>query len=144
FNLVVLGLWRYDLGSLGGGMRPMLATGDARFFVGRSAAERERIGDEIGGRAAGMRSDGVLIVHAADADEAKQALDVCLAGIAEEWRLLDATADQNGLHRLDLLVRLRKGEDPVKLLALIEERWSPQIAAAEYIPRWASDAADGG
>jgi hypothetical protein len=122
----------------------MLATGDARFFVGRSAADRQRIEDGIGARTGGMRSDGLLIVHAADPDEARQALDVCLAGIAEEWRLLEAAAHENGLHRLDLLVRLRKDEDPVKLLALIEERWSPQIAAAEYIPHWARKAGDNG
>lgn len=137
FNVVVLGLWRYDLGALyAGGARPMLATGDTRLIVVRTAGDRERIREEISASSAGIELHGVLIVHALDAEEGRHAVDVCLAGMAEEWRLLDPVAEDNGLWRLDVMVRLRGNADPVKLLGQIEERWSTHIAAAEYVPHW--------
>ena len=135
FNLVVLGLWRYDLATVTtGGSQPMLATGDMSLIVARSADDRERVRLASENAAAGMDLDGILIVHATDADAALHGVEVSLSGVAKKWRVLDQVIEANGLIRLDVLVLLDRGEDPVELLGELEERWSAHIAAAEYVP----------
>jgi Domain of unknown function (DUF4956) len=143
FNVVVLILWRFDLSMVyAGGTRPMLATGDSSLIVGRSHEDRDRIRDQLHARSSEIAAHGVLIVHAENADRARHALEVCLAGMAEEWRLLEPVREDGGTWRLDVLLRLKKDEDPVKLLGEIEERWSTHIVAAEYIPHWIHKAGD--
>jgi hypothetical protein len=145
FNMVVLGLWRYDISLVfAGGTRPMLATGDPSLIVGRTTEDRRRITSAVRQPGPGIDAHGVLIAHAEDADRARHALDVCLAGMAEEWRLLEPVAEDGGIWRLDALVRLKKDADPVVLLGEIEERWSTHIVAAEYIPHWLRKGSDEG
>lgn len=135
FNIVVLGLWRYDLGAIyAPGTAPMLATGDTSVIVARTAADRHALRDEIADQAAGMDLDGILIVHTWDADAARHSVDLSLSGVAKEWRYFAAEPAPNGMSRLDVAVRLKGSEDPVELLGELEERWSAQIVAAEYIP----------
>jgi hypothetical protein len=133
FNLVVLGLWRYDL-SVVNGSQPMLATGDTSLIKARTTEDRQRIRLSSEKAAAGMDLDGVLIVYATDIDAASHGVEVSLAGMAKKWRLLEPVREPNGLMRQDVLVLLNRNEDPVDLLGELEERWSAHIAAAEYVP----------
>jgi hypothetical protein len=143
FNVVVLILWRYDLSLVyAGGTRPMLATGDSSLIVARTQEDRDQIRTRLQATPGEIQAHGVLIVHAENVDRARHALEVCLAGMADEWRLLDPVREDAGTWRLDVLIRLKKDEDPVKLLGEIEERWSTHIVAAEYIPHWIRKAGD--
>src|SRR5690606_13525204 len=65
FNVVVLGLWRYDFGAVyAPGAGPVLASGDTRLIAGRSIDELARLRERVAAGAPGMDLDGVLIVHA--------------------------------------------------------------------------------
>lgn len=135
FNLVVLGLWRYDLGAAyTRGAQPMLATGDTSLIFARSADDRAEVRRSVADAVDGMEMDGILIVHATDEDAARHGTEVSLSGVAKDWRMLDTVIEKNGLARFDVLVLLDRGEDPVDLLGELEERWSAHIAAVEYVP----------
>jgi len=134
FNLVVLTLWRYDVAALSGA-RLLLATGDTSLIVARRAEDRRAVWQRVAREAATMEDmDGILIVHASDLDAAKNGLEITLAPRAQDWRILDAIEEDQGIRRIDVLVSLKKNEDPVSLLAELEERWSAYIAASEYVP----------
>lgn len=81
-----------------------------------------------------MEMDGILIAHASNPEAAKNALEISLTPRAEDWRMLEPIEEDRGIRRIDVLVSLRKNEDPVDLLAELEERWSAYIAASEYVP----------
>lgn len=135
FNLVVLGLWRYDLSAIyAPGARPMLATGDTSLIVARREGDRQEVRDRSIAAAHGMDLDGILVVHTSNADAAQHGLEVSLAGRARKWRMIGPLPQENGMSRIDVLVLLEEDEDPVKLLGELEERWSAYISATEYIP----------
>lgn len=130
FNVVVLALWRYDPGSMSGSGGPMLAMGDAELLRTAPrvnvAAARALAGD--------MDTDGLLVVHAPSPDDARGALEMSLAGVAKEWRISEPTPAAGGMYRIEVVMRLSGSGDPVELVAELEERWTGQIAAAEYTP----------
>jgi hypothetical protein len=135
FNIVVLALWRYDLGAIyAPGSALMLATGDTSMISGRTPADRDGIMESVLQRAPDMNFDGVLVVHAWDADAARHAVELSLAGVAKKWQVLEPLALPGRPARLDVPLRLENGEDPVELLGELEARWSAQVVAAEYIP----------
>ncbi|HUH13589.1 MAG TPA: DUF4956 domain-containing protein [Longimicrobiales bacterium] len=143
FNIVVLGLYYYDLGTMVG-LGPMLVMGDTGLLADRSSTAREELRERAAEAAEGMKTDGILVVHAADPDAARRGIEISLSGVAKEWRVTEPTLAENGLSRFEVLVRLKKKGDPVELLGELEERWSAHIAAAEYIPyRSDSDPDDG-
>ncbi len=134
FNLVVLTLWRYDMTALSGA-RLLLATGDTSLIVARRAEDRRAVWERVEREAAAMDDmDGILIVHASNLDAAKNGLEITLTPRAQDWRVLEPVEEDRGIQRLDVLVSLKKNEDPVSLLAELEERWSAYIAASEYVP----------
>jgi hypothetical protein len=129
FNIVVLVLWRYDPRTLTAG-RSALTMGDAGLL-----RSQPPLGIAATARAAGkMETDGILVVFAPDADAGRQALEVSLRGVAEEWHLPEPTVTNAGITRFVVPLRLEEDADPVDLLAELEERWAAQIAAAEYTP----------
>lgn len=133
FNVVVLVLFRWDLAGVTG-LGPMLAMGDPALLPARSSEEREDLRERAAALGEGMKTDGILVIHAADPDAARRSVEISLSGVAKEWRTTEPTRDANGLSRFEVLVRMKKKGDPVDLLGELEERWSTQIAAAEYIP----------
>jgi len=133
FNLVVLVLWRYDVSALSGSQL-LLATGDTSLIVARRAEDRRAVWERVAREADGMEMDGILIAHASNPEAAKNALEISLTPRAEDWRMLEPIEEDRGIRRIDVLVSLRKNEDPVDLLAELEERWSAYIAASEYVP----------
>lgn len=40
----------------------------------------------------------------------------------------------NGMARVVAVLKLKRDADPAELVAELEERWSDEIAAAEYVP----------
>jgi hypothetical protein len=82
----------------------------------------------------GMEVDGVMVVHANEAPVARRAIDAAVGRMAREWRVTEPVPDGHGLWRFEVLLRFRKGAEPVELMAEIEERCSGEIVAAEYIP----------
>lgn len=133
FNLVVLVLWRYDVSALSGS-RLLLATGDTSLIVARRAEDRRAVWERVAREAEGMEMDGILIAHASNVDAAKNALEITLTPRARYWRILEPVEEERGIQRMDVLVSLGKNEDPVDVLAELEERWSAYIAASEYVP----------
>ena len=108
----------------------MLAMGDTELLRGTPrqslAAARELAGE--------MDTDGMLVVHAPDPEAARNALEMSLGGVAKEWRIAEPVRSAGGMYRLEAVLRLRGSGDPVELVAELEERWTGQIAAAEYTP----------
>lgn len=81
-----------------------------------------------------MATDGILLVHAADVDVARRAVEVSLHGRAKEWRFAPPEEAKEGFTTLPVLVRLKsKKGDPLKVLGEMEERFHRHIAAAEFI-----------
>lgn len=137
FNLVVLALWKWDLGAVysGGSHGNLLAVGNPNLLLRKRSRDRERLNDELMEQAEGIDADGVLIVTAAeDADSARRAVEVSLSRLAKGYRTLEPHRRPDGLTEFEVLVQLRKKNDPLSLLGEIEERWATQIAAAEYVP----------
>lgn len=137
FNVVVLALWRYDPRTLGTAPHG-LVMGDTALLRSMPPAET------VPTVAPDMETDGILVVHAPSADDARYALDVSLRAVAKEWRITEPTRTDAGMQRFVVALRLAGDGDPVDLLADLEERWAAQIAAAEYTPfRRRNDAEDG-
>lgn len=133
FNVVVLVLWRYDVAAIAGA-HLLLATGDTSLVVARRSEDRRAVWERAVREAEDMDLDGILVVHAANVEAAKNALEISLTPRAKQWRLLPPVEEANGITRIDVLVQMKKDEDPVELLAELEERWSAYIAASEYVP----------
>jgi len=134
FNLVVLALWQLDAGAVAGGGEGVLAVGDSGLLVARGTEERTAIRTELPRRASDMETDGVLLIHSPDPDAALEGLEAALGDAAKDWRVVGKRQHSDGIATLELLVRLKKDGDPVRLLGDLEDRWSAFIAAAEYIP----------
>ena len=136
FSLLVLALWKYNIGAIYSGVsadRTVLSIGNAKLLRVRAQEDRERV--QAAGLAAldDMDADGVLLVHTADPAAAHRALEVSLSRLTSEWRLIDTSADAKGRTTLTVLVDLRKKVDPAEVLGELDDRWSPHIAAAEFV-----------
>jgi hypothetical protein len=135
FNCVVLAFWRYDLGEIyAGGRGALLVTGDASVLAAPASEVRRAVEERAAAEANGMEVDGVMVVHANEAPVARRAIDAAVGRMAREWRVTEPVPDGHGLWRFEVLLRFRKGAEPVELMAEIEERCSGEIVAAEYIP----------
>lgn len=127
FNATVLALWRYDPRSHSGST---LTIGDVQLLENDPPIDADRV------RTASeqMETDGILVVHAPSPSAARKALEMALPGEASEWTISDPELTPTGLHRIEVLIKMRKKGDPVDVLTDLEERWASQIAAAEYTP----------
>lgn len=129
FNLVVLALWRFDYGMMNGA-GTSLSMGDTALLSHPPPISRARALAE----SKELDADGILVVHSPVADEAQRAVALSLAGVAKEWSFTDAVGTDNGMQVFEAVLRLRGSADPTDLMAELEERWTTQIAAAEYVP----------
>jgi hypothetical protein len=127
FNCIVLALWRYDPRTHGASRLVIGDTAllDAQPTVSPHAAVA---------LAREMESDGVLVVHGPDVAATRRAVELTLTSMAKEWRIGEPVTTDTGLQRLEVVLRLARNADPVGLLAQLEDRWTAQIAAAEFIP----------
>ncbi|MBW3629582.1 MAG: DUF4956 domain-containing protein [Gemmatimonadetes bacterium] len=137
FNLVMLTLWRYNIGSVYGGgygRTGVLFTGDPTLLVAQVPEARKEIRRSLLREAEDFRSDGVLLVHADDVDLARHTVQEALSDLAKDWRLVRVAPRDDGLSTLEYLVRLKKKTSPPDLVGAVDERWSAQVCAAEYFP----------
>jgi hypothetical protein len=140
FSMVVLTLWRYDIGDIfAGGRGAQFAIGDTRLLTPSPSDGRREAQERDAAEADGMKPDGILVVRAQDPEAARQGIEIVIGRMASEWRITDPVTDQRGggrggLARFEVLLQLKKDCDPAELIAELETRWSDRITAAEYIP----------
>ena len=134
YTLIVLTFWRYDIGDIyAKGKGAQLAIGDTSLLAPyRRAAIREAT-DTESALAEGIKPDGLLMVRTRDHQAARRAIENVAGRLASEWRMADPVTD-NGMARVVAVIKLKKDADPAELVAELEERWSDEIAAAEYVP----------
>lgn len=134
FAFIVMTFWRYDIGNIyAKGKGAQLAIGDTSLLAPyRRAAVKEAM-DSESALVEGIRPDGLLLVRTPDHQEARRAIENVAGRLASEWRMADPVID-NGMARVLAVIKLKKDADPAELVAELEERWSDEIAAAEYVP----------
>jgi hypothetical protein len=137
FNLIVLVLWKYNLGAIysaDSGL-DLLAIGDSNLLLARTTGQRDAIRWRLSKEAGDMKTDGILLVHTDDPEAARRALELTLAETSKEWRVIDNFRRRNGVSTFAVLVNIdEKRSDPLALLGELDDRWAGQIAAAEYVP----------
>ena len=145
FNLVVLTLWRWNLGSIYSGdqSRNLLSIGDTQLMIARRGAQRDALRWRLSRETKDMETDGILLVHADDTEAARQAIELSLNKTTDQYRIADNFRRRDGINTFAVLLRLddKKG-DPLAILGDIEDRWHEDILAAEYIPFKHSPEAD--
>ena len=79
-------------------------------------------------------TNGILIVHTTDPEAARRGLEVSLTQAAKNWQVVEGFRKRAGVSTFAVLLELDKKTDPLALLGELDERWSGEIDAAEYIP----------
>ena len=134
FTFIVMVFWRFDIGAIySKGRGAQLAIGDKRLLKAELREDAREIAEREAAEPDGLKSHGMLVVKTYDREGAQQAVESVLGRLASEWRLAEPASD-NGVTRLDALLRLKKDTEPADLVAELEARWSEEIAAAEYVP----------
>lgn len=137
FNFVVLGLWRWNIGSIYGGrygQTGILSVGDPALLVAQTPAQQRTVRRQALELDPDIRSDGILLVHSTGPDLARTTVQEALSDMARDWVLMDVIGRGDGMSTLQYAVRMKKGTAPTDLVGALDERWSSQVAAAEYVP----------
>jgi len=137
FNYVVLTLWTFNFGSIYGGRygrTGILSLGDSRALVAQTPAARRDVRKSLFDDANEMDCDGILLIHAAETDLARHMAQEAFTEMAKDWKLAGIVPRDDHLSTLQYLVRLKKKSGPADLVGALNDRWSSQITAAEYIP----------
>lgn len=134
FAMIVLILWKYDLDVYADEKSELLSVGDTTLMLANTPEGRDRVLRRMSGLAEEIKTSGILLIHTTDPDAARQVAEVVLSTVAKRWLFKDPPRGRNGVYTLEAAVRLRKKATPVDLLGELEDRWSPTVAAAEYVP----------
>jgi hypothetical protein len=137
FNVVVLFVWKYNVGSIYSGRfgrTGILSVGDSELLLAQEPAQQRAIRRRLLEHEDDMRTDGILLVHSGEPDVARMTVQEALADLASDWRLVDVVPRGDGMHTLEYLVRLKRRTTPPDLVGALDERWSVQVDAAEYFP----------
>jgi hypothetical protein len=134
FALIVLVLWKYDLEVYADDEAELLSVGDTELMLADTREGRSRIQRRMQSLAEEIKTDGILLIHTTEPDSARQVAEVVLSEVGKNWIFRDPPRGRNGVYTLEAVVRLRKKKTPVDLLGELEDRWSPTVAAAEYVP----------
>jgi uncharacterized protein DUF4956 len=136
FNATVLVLWKYNIAAMyGETQREILSIGDTHLMIARDREERAAIAARVARGARDMKVDGILLVHAPDQEVARQRVELTLGRVAEDWRIAENFRQSDGIKTFAIALRFKDDEnDPLELLADIDERWPREVAAAEYLP----------
>ena len=136
FNVVVLVLWKWNLGAIysGDSTSDLLAIGDPSLMIARNGRQRDALRWRMSREGKGMETDGILLIHAQDTEAARQAVELSLSKAAEDYRIADSFRKRDGVSTFAVLLKLddKKG-DPLGILAELDDRWHEDILAAEYI-----------
>jgi hypothetical protein len=137
FNVVVLVLWRWNLGAIYSGdqTHDLLSIGDPHLMIAQRGGQRDAIRWRLSREAKGMETDGILLVHSEDTEAARQAVELSLSKTADDYRIADNFRQRDGINTFAVLLRLNdKKGDPLAILGEIDDRWHEDVLAAEYIP----------
>ncbi|HEV2125868.1 MAG TPA: DUF4956 domain-containing protein [Chloroflexota bacterium] len=137
FNFVVLFLWKYNIGSIYGGRygrTGVLSVGTPSILVAQAPEQRKRIRTQLLDAAEEIKTDGILLVHSTEPELARHVVQEALSDMAKDWRLVDIVPRGGGVSTLQYLVRLKKKTEPAELVGALDDRWSSQVEAAEYVP----------
>jgi hypothetical protein len=79
-------------------------------------------------------------VHTDDPEAAARGAELCIARVAKEWRLIPEVRRRHHVTTFAVLMELNgKKGNPLHLLSELDEEFSGQINAAEYIPFQSDD-----
>jgi sRNA-binding regulator protein Hfq len=137
FNMVVLLVWKYNIGSIYSGRYArtgILSVGPTSLLLAQDPAGQREVRRRMLDHAAEVRTDGILLVHSDAPDVARQTVQEALADMASDWQLVDVVRREEGPSTLEYLVRLKKSASAPELVGALDERWGEQVAAAEYVP----------
>jgi len=137
FNLVVLTLWKYNVGSVYSGRfarTGVLSIGDPSLLAAQTPEEQRLVRARLLDDARKLGADGILLVHTRGPELARYTVQEALGGLAREWRLVGITGGARDVSTLEYLLRLKKAASPLEVVGALDERWSAQVEAAEFIP----------
>ncbi|HEX6071186.1 MAG TPA: DUF4956 domain-containing protein [Longimicrobiaceae bacterium] len=137
FNVVVLTLWRLNIGSIYRGRygrTGIFTMGRKQLWIGQEFETSKALRGKLEEQAEEMDSDGILLIHSPAADAGRRVVEECLAEEARDWALIDVIPRGEGFSTLEYLVRLKRRSTPAELLAELDERSPVEVASAEYIP----------
>jgi hypothetical protein len=137
FNVVVLFVWKYNVGSIYSGRfgrTGILSVGTGEWLVAQEPEQQRAIRRRMLEHEDDMRRDGILLVHSPEPDVARITVQEALGDMTRDWRLVDVVRPAGRPATLEYLVRLKKSATPADLVGALDERWSSQVAAAEYVP----------
>lgn len=137
FNIVVLAVWKYNIGSIYSGRYArtgILSVGPSSLLLAQDPAGQREVRRRMLDHAAEIRTDGILLVHSHAPDVARSTVQEALTDMANDWQLVDVVRREEDLYTLEYLVRLKKQASAPELVGALDERWGEQVAAAEYVP----------
>ena len=137
FNIVVVLLWKFQVGSIYGGRywrTGLLSIGDSSLLVAKTPDATRRLRRKLLDEARDMKkTDGILLVHTTDPELSRQTVQDALTQTARSWKLVGLWPRGEEVKTAEYLVRLRKKTTPADRLGELDE-WSAHFDAAEYIP----------
>ncbi len=137
FNMVVIFLWKYNVGSVYSGSygrTGILSAGNPDLMVAQTPEMQREVRRRLLEDADQLRSDGILLVHSPEPELARQVVQEALGDLARDWMLAEIVRRDGGVSTLEYVLRLKKQVMPLDLVGALDERWATQLAAAEYIP----------
>lgn len=134
FAIMVLIFWKYDLEVYVDEDAELLSVGDTSMMIAQTRQGQDRVRSRLEELTDQIKTDGILLIHTTEPRSARQVAEVVLSEIGKEWLFHEPPRGRNGVYTLEAAVRLRKKKTPVDILGELEDRWSPTVAAAEYVP----------
>ena len=137
FNLVVLSVWKWNIGSIYSGRYArtgILSVGPSSLLLAQDPIGQREVRRRMLDHASEIRTDGILLVHSNSPDVARSTVQEALADMANDWQLVDVVRREEDLFTLEYLVRMKKQASAPELVGALDERWGEQVAAAEYVP----------
>jgi Domain of unknown function (DUF4956) len=161
FNVVVLGLWHFNVGNIYVDQRDRLAplrpgeallgpgktgefmaVGDPQLLAALTPAELEEVADRaarlqayVAARAGDdkkKRFTAVVLVHTTQPQLAQQAVEAIFEEQTKRWRLTEILPGEGGVSTLEYLVRLKDEVEAGAFLDSLQRRGAPSVSAAEY------------
>jgi Domain of unknown function (DUF4956) len=162
FNLVVLWLWRFNIGNIyvdqqgrvaplrpgeallgpGGKTGEFMAVGDPKLLEALTPDELDQVADRAARLQAyiAARSDdtkkkrfsAIVLIHTTDPKAAQTSVDGVLEQQTKRWRLAEILPGGKGTTTLEYMVRLNDEVEPGALLDELKRLGAPSVVAAEF------------
>jgi hypothetical protein len=161
FNVVVLGLWRFNVGNIyvdqQGRVAPLrpgealmgpgktgefMAVGDPKLLEALTPAELDAVADRaarlqayIAARSEDTkkkRFTAIVLVHTTQPKAAQQVVESVLEEQTKRWRLAEILPSVEGTTTIEYMVRLKEEVEAGALLDVLKSRGAPSVVAAEY------------